>query len=86
MASLVSELQAVRDNSYQLRFQVPTPAELANMRKIHRDMSEAEIKKRNTAVEGAEKLLTLMESGELPPEALPEELLRRLAAAVKKDG
>src|SRR6202034_3789824 len=50
MAEIVQELESVRQNDYQLRFSVPTVEQLTNIRKIHRDMSTAEISKRQKAL------------------------------------
>jgi superfamily I DNA and RNA helicase len=85
MNEIISELQSVRQNDYQLRFQVPTAETLANIRKIHRDMSTAEITKRSSALQNAEPLLAMLESGELPPEALPDEFKKRLQIAMRKE-
>ena len=83
MEKLIKELHAVRENGYQLRFTVPTPEELERIRTIHRDMSEKEITKRNVALKGAEHLLSLMESGELPTEALPDDFVKRLQSVLR---
>lgn len=78
MNEIISELESVRKNDYRLRFSVPTPEALANIRKIHRDMSAAEIAKRDTALKNVEPLLAMLESGELPTEALPDDFKKRL--------
>ncbi len=78
MKGIADELESVRANGYRLRFRVPTPEELANIRKIHRDMSAAEIAKRDSALKNVEPLLAMLESGELPTEALPDEFRKRL--------
>jgi superfamily I DNA and RNA helicase len=80
MAALASELAMVMHNNFELRFKVPTPKELEKIRRIHRDMSEAELAKRRTVIQSAEQFLEMVESGELPPEALPELFRRRLAS------
>jgi superfamily I DNA and RNA helicase len=80
MAALAAELQMVVTNHFELRFNVPTPKELEKIRRIHRDMSDAELAKRKSVLQGAEQFLEMVESGELPPEALPERFRRRLAS------
>jgi superfamily I DNA and RNA helicase len=78
MKEIIRELESVRDNDYRLKFRVPTAEALANIRKIHRDMSAAEIAKRDSALKNVEPLLAMLESGELPMEALPDEFKKRL--------
>lgn len=78
MKEIIGELESVRRNDYRLRFPVPTPEVLANIRKIHRDMSAAEIAKRDTALKNVEPLFAMLESGELSMEALPDEFKKRL--------
>jgi superfamily I DNA and RNA helicase len=85
MANLISELQAVKENAYRLRFSVPTAKQLDNMRRIHRDLTEADIARHKTMLKGVEQFLSAIESGELPPEALPAEIRRRLAAVKAED-
>jgi superfamily I DNA and RNA helicase len=85
MLNLVSELSAVEQNSYQLRFAVPTTKQLENMRRIHRDMTEMEIAKHTNALKGLEHFLALIESGDLPPESLPPEVRKRLQSAARTD-
>ena len=85
MAKLIDELQAVKENAYRLRFPVPTTKQLENMRRIHRDLSEADIAKHKSVMKGVEQFLALVESGELPPEAIPAEFRRRLAAVKAED-
>jgi superfamily I DNA and RNA helicase len=80
MTALAAELQMVVTNHFELRFKVPTPKELEKIRRIHRDMSDAELAKRKSVLQGAEQFLEMVESGELPPEALPERFRRRLAS------
>ena len=85
MASLTAELQAVRDNEYRLRFRVPTTEELGKLRRIHRDMSKAEIEE----VERIQTALTAfsnkLKTGEIAKEHLPKELIRDLATLLKSD-
>lgn len=80
MAALARELDMVVQNDFELRFTVPTPKELEKIRRIHRDMSEAALAKRKNVIQSAEQFLEMVESGELPPEALPEPFRRRLAS------
>ncbi len=85
MVSLIAELQAVRENAFRLRFSVPTAKQLDSMRRIHRDLTEADIAKHKTVLKGVEQFLALIESGELAPEAIPAEFRRRLAAVKAED-
>lgn len=84
MREIMDELDCVRANDYMLRFRVPTAEALESIRKIHRDMSTAEIAKRDTALKGVEPLLAMLESGELPTEALPDDFKKRLQILLGK--
>lgn len=84
MKEIITELESVRKNDYRLRFQVPTAEVLANIRRIHRDMTAAEIAKKDSALKGAESLLALLESGELSAETLPDEFRKRLLSMLEK--
>jgi superfamily I DNA and RNA helicase len=85
MASLTSEMQAVRDNDFRLRFRVPTAEELGKIRRIHRDMSKAEIEE----VERIQTALTAfsqkLKTGEIAKEHLSKDLIRDLSALLKSD-
>ena len=85
MDVLSSELQKVREYDYRLSFRVPTPLELEKIRRIHRDMTISEITKSKTALKGAEQLLSMIESGELAAEALPESFVRRFQSALRPE-
>jgi superfamily I DNA and RNA helicase len=77
MDAFVTELQSVRNHQYRLDFIAPTEQQLARMRRIHRDLSDEEIAKQRNAVKNLEQVFQMLESGELAPEALPENLRKK---------
>lgn len=74
MQKLEEEVQAVVDNNYRLKFKVPTPPERERMKVIHRDRTDDERQQLEQNIEGARRLIQMLESGELDPDALPGEL------------
>lgn len=74
MVALKKEFDKVVENEYQLKFTVPTEQELANMRRIHRDMTPEEKRL-------AENIITLtdaLERGDFTLDILPQDVRRRL--------
>jgi superfamily I DNA and RNA helicase len=83
MSELIDELQRVKTNSYRLAFNVPTELELQKIRKIHRDKSDSEIAKQRDAVRNLNQLVLMAESGDLPIEAIPDDLKKRLESLLE---
>jgi superfamily I DNA and RNA helicase len=82
MEFLRGEIDAVRQNEFALRFTYPTEDQIKKMKRIHRDRSETEKAAINRDVEGVERLLRLVEEGEIAPEALPERIQGLIRAAL----
>ncbi|MGA3080063.1 MAG: ATP-binding domain-containing protein [Terracidiphilus sp.] len=78
MATVIEELEQVKQHQYHLAFNVPTEAQLDKMRKIHRDRTDTEVAQQRDALKELENLVAMVESGDLPFEAIPEDLKRRL--------
>ena len=80
-----SEVQQVRDSGFRLRFRVPTSDQLARLRKIHRDRTEAELASIRRATDGLSAFLKAVEHEEIDLESLPPALRTRLAIVVRED-
>lgn len=83
MAIIKEEVDAVEANDFTLRFKVPTAAERARMRSIHRDLSASEKGRVKKAERSLKELVDAVESGELSPENLPLPLLQKLQELFK---
>lgn len=82
MQGLQTEIAAVRENGFQLRFKYPTEEAIRTMKRIHRDRSNEEVAAINRDVEGAERLLSMIENGEIALDALPEKIRAALRGGV----
>ena len=74
MEQLRVEIDKLIKNDYQLDFIVPSPEELAELRKIYRDITRDERQK----IIGLADLLESIERGDLSMEHIPEKLRNRL--------
>jgi superfamily I DNA and RNA helicase len=84
MQILIDELEKVRAHEYRLQFKVPTDQELKRMRRIHRDKTVEEVARQRDAISNVEELLGMVETGELDPAEIPEELRRRLSMLLER--
>ena len=82
MARLSEEIEKVATKSFQLRFIYPTEDEIKKLTRIHRDRSDDEIASINRDVESVERLLGLVQSGEIAIESLPEKTQGILRASI----
>jgi len=87
MQQLAKEIDQVKgkDSRYQLRFRIPTPQELANLRRVHRDQSAQEKAKADRAKKGLEYFLEAYREGTIDLEHLNPELRTALAQLMKKE-
>ena len=85
MTILQNEIERTRQANYELAFRMPDSAELARIRKIHRDMTPEEKARVRKGAETLEGLLAQIESGEVPWEAIPRGLRERLRALSGED-
>jgi superfamily I DNA and RNA helicase len=76
MSAIAKEVNAVKDHQYRLDFKVPIADEIARLRTIHRDMTEAERAKVKKAQKSVEDALRILE--EIDPAAIPENLRKKL--------
>ena len=72
MSILETEIQQCIDNSFVLKFKVPSLKELESMRLIHRDRTEKEKKKIKEASTALKVIIKSIENGELDATVLPE--------------
>jgi superfamily I DNA and RNA helicase len=84
MEGLQSEIAAVRNKGFQLEFQYPTEEAIRTMKRIHRDRSNQEVAAINRDVEGAERLLNMIENGEIALDSLPEKIRAALRAGTPR--
>lgn len=82
MTGLLEEVNAVKANNYQLRFNIPTPEQLLTMRKIHRERTADEITRIKKAEKGLKEFLTAIRRGDMSIESLSPELRTALATLV----
>lgn len=74
MERLASEAKRVIDNDYRLNFKYPTKDEIAKIKRLHRDMPEAEKQAIENDLEGLMRLLKRVEEGEIDPDHLPNNI------------
>ncbi|PZV21646.1 MAG: helicase [Snowella sp.] len=78
MEKLQAEYQKCKEANFVLKFTYPTEPERQKMNLINRDRSSQERNKIQDATRNAEKLVNLLERGEIHPEDLPPETLEKL--------
>lgn len=80
MAGIAGEAEKVFANDFRLNFQYPTKAEIDKIKRLHRDMPEAEKIAIESDLEGLLRLLKRVEDGDIDPDHLPKDV----ASAIKK--
>lgn len=78
MHLMAAEIQKVQINDYHLRFTIPTEPDLAKLRRLHRDRSQQEIARVESASKAMIELLAAVERSEIDIEDLPAALRRDL--------
>jgi superfamily I DNA and RNA helicase len=71
MKHIVSEIEKIAKNNYQLSLRIPTQDELLKIRRIHRDLSDREKRKIRSAEKGLKEFIEALNSGVLDIESLP---------------
>lgn len=79
MEELQREWGMVQEHNFNLSFTVPTPDELARLRRIHRDRTEDEIQRIEKGRRNIQETIEQLEREEITLEDLPESLRERLA-------
>lgn len=83
MAAIANEAGLVEDNNYRLEFTIPTEAELASLRHVHRDRPDREEENVRRAAEGLATYLSAVERGEVDFYDLPPDIRTKLISAVQ---
>ncbi len=78
MATIVEEIDEVISQNYRLNFTIPTASELARLRHIHRERSEADEEAMKRATKGLAVFIEAIDRGELDLGDLPPALRTRL--------
>ena len=79
------EIETVFSKNFQLKFNIPTSAELAELRHLHRDRPEGAEESLRKATEGLSVFLEAHERGELDPLDLPPSLRTKLILSLGTD-
>ena len=82
MQALGGEIKAASGHDFRLEFRYPTEEEIRKLKRIHRDRSEDEKASIARDVEGIERLIRLIEEGELSAETLPERIQSMIRATI----
>ena len=65
MWELEAEIKTIINNDYRLRFTIPTQQELANIRRINRDLTRGEQAKINEINDGLKTFVDALEDGQV---------------------
>ncbi len=74
MGYLATEITAAEASKFQLGFTYPTEGEIKKLKRIHRDRSVDEKASIARDIEGAQRLLKMIEDGDLSPDTLPDSI------------
>jgi superfamily I DNA and RNA helicase len=85
MKVIAEEVKTVRDKEFKLNFKIPTSSELAKMRSIHRDRSDAEISNLKKVTRGLQAFIEAYENQEIDLYDIPPELRSRLVTRLLED-
>jgi len=84
MTEVSKEVETVRKAGFRLQFTIPTSEQLAELRRIHRDRTGAEVASMKRATRNAKELLEAVERGEVDIEDLPPDLRSRLLRLIRE--
>jgi superfamily I DNA and RNA helicase len=79
MDLITAEAQSVKDAQFHLRFKVPSVLELAQLRRVHRDRSQKEVKSLQKVTRSLELVIDALDRDEIDLTDLPPSLRTRLA-------
>lgn len=85
MNALAAEYESLRKARFELRFRYPTAAELKQLQIVHRDMSQAEIKRLEGRRQSLTELVADLEAGNIYAEDLDDEMLQRLRSLLRSE-
>jgi len=84
MAALKNEFEKAKEEDFSLRFQYPTEEERKKMKTVNRDMSKAEQEQSKKRRGYLAEIIESLDSGESILEDYPDDLVKRLEAAIAK--
>jgi superfamily I DNA and RNA helicase len=79
MPIVARECEEVAQAGYHLKFQVPTFAELARLRRLHRDRSDSEVASIDKVRDTMQLMFEMLDRGQLDVEDIPESMRNRLS-------
>jgi len=82
--SIINEVREVKNKNFHLDFRIPTTEELARLRRVHSDRSEAEVKKIERVKRSLVEVFEVLDAGELELSDLPANLRTRLKPLLPK--
>ena len=83
MDVLIEEFNQLKKNDFQLRFKIPTPEELRQMRTLYRDISESEKRKVDEFAKAFSKISASGQDAQALLQALPRETRERIIQSLK---
>jgi superfamily I DNA and RNA helicase len=84
MTGLISEIEGIVADNYELSFKYPTPAEILKMRSTYRERTKRVQKKVSQEVQQMKKLLQRIKTGEIEIDDLPSDV-RDLFNSIRGD-
>ena len=78
MVALTGEFERLKAKNFELQFQYPTSEQLKRLRVVHRDISERQLELIHSRQQDVATLLHDLESGDVTPDDLDPDTLRRL--------
>ena len=84
MRALMTEYQRLKSLDFELHFSYPTQDQREKLRIVHRDMTRGELKKVENSNQFLNDLVVGLQTGEIQPEDLNEDLLVRLKQLLEK--
>lgn len=86
MTALCSEVAKARQNNFELEFTYPDREQIKRLARVHRDMTEEERRDWERKIITLNDVIRAVTEGDVPIEALPPELLAKLATIAGKNG
>lgn len=85
MDAIASEVEEVRSRGFTLAFPLPTERELTELRRIHRERSEAEVAAIRRAERSLADLIAAFDRGEIDAQDLPPSVRSRLLSLLQQE-
>jgi superfamily I DNA and RNA helicase len=85
MQLITNEVEQVRSQDFVLTFTLPTQKKLAELRRIHRERSDAEMAALRRTEQSLQDLIAAFERGEIEVQDVPPRLRTRLLALLREE-